>query len=246
MLSSKLSGNIVKVRDLGSFEIERMFYLMNMNYADIKRSNFEKDLSEKSDVILLKDKTSWEIQGFSTLMILEDRIKNESVKALFSGDTIIDKNYWGDSELECQWGRYAFSLIDKNPNTNLYWLLMSKGYKTYRFLPVFFNDFYPRFDKETPIYEKEIINVFANKKFPDNYDSSRGLVLFNGQKDKLRKGIADIEEFRLKDPHINYFVKINPNWMQGDELVCLVKLSKDNFNHLAHRVINKKSCNSHI
>ena len=35
------------------------------------------------------------------------------------------------------------SLLARHPGTNLYWLLTSKGYKTYRFMPVFFHEFHP-------------------------------------------------------------------------------------------------------
>lgn len=198
--------------------------------------SFQKDLSEKEDVILLRN-GSEEIKGFSTLMLLEQTVDEDPITALFSGDTIIDREYWGENELPKWWGRYAFSLIDEVPGRELYWFLMTKGYKTYRFLPVFFNDFYPRYDQEFLEREKIILDAFASVKFPNNYNPLTGVVSFDGRKDNLREGIADIDERRMNDPHIRYFVERNPGWIQGDELCCLMPLRKDNFNRLAVRVM---------
>jgi len=240
MLSTNLHGEVVSISDITSSERNRMFDLMSENYDGIKRETFERDLSEKSDIILLTDSNDLRIQGFSTLVVLEELVRGVKTRALFSGDTIINREYWGDTELEHHWGKYAFSLIDKNPGVPLFWFLMSKGYKTYRFLPVFFNEFYPRHDKQTPDYEQEVLDTFARKKYPLNYDPEKGLVLFQGKKDRLKQGVADIEERRMKDPHIRYFFERNPNWQNGDELCCIMPLKKDNFNKMALRVINKK------
>lgn len=239
MLSTNLHGKVVPVSDISNSERDRMFTLMSENYDGIKRETFERDLFEKSDVILLTDSNDYKIQGFSTLVVLEELVRGVTTRALFSGDTIIDKKYWGDTELESHWGKYAFSLIDKNPGVPLFWFLMSKGYKTYRFLPVFFNEFYPRHDRQTPDYEQEVLDTFARAKFHDAYIPSLGIINLNGSKDRLKPGIADIDEKRLKNPHVKYFVEKNPHWMNGNELACIVKLTKDNFNKMAYRVINK-------
>jgi len=240
MFNSKLTGSIVPVSAITVSDRDKMFDLMNKNYDGMKRENFDRDLSEKSDVIILRENEQRTIQGFSTLAVLEEMVKGIKTRALFSGDTIINKDYWGDTELESHWGKYAFSLIDKNPGVPLFWFLMSKGYKTYRFLPVFFNEFYPRYDKFTPPYEQEVLDTFARKKFPANYDSKTGLIIFNGYKDRLKQGIADVDQSRMKNPHINYFVQKNPHWARGDELACIIPLTKDNFNSMGRRMVEKK------
>ena len=42
----------------------------------------------------------------------------------------------------------------------------------------------------------------------------------------------------MRKPDIKYFVERNPRWESGDELACLVRLTKDNFNRMGHKVIN--------
>ena len=56
----------------------------------------------------------------------------------------------GSLALPVAWGRLMLSLEEVGAGQHLYWLLTSKGYKTYRFLPVFFNEFYPCFSSPTP------------------------------------------------------------------------------------------------
>jgi len=234
-----LDGEIVDVNSISDREVNDMYQLMSSYYDNVNRATFQKDLFEKRDVILLRDSSKGKIKGFSTLMLLEQTVEENSITVLFSGDTIIDREYWGTNKLLKLWGRYAFSLIDEMPNRELYWLLISKGYKTYRFLPVFFNEFYPRRGIEFPRREKRILDAFASLKFPGHYDQEKGIISFGGEKDYLKQGVADIDESRLKNPDVGYFIERNPGWERGDELACLIRLTKENFNRLGRRIIGK-------
>ena len=240
MENQRLHGEIVPINSLNNFQIDEMYGLMVDTYERIDKKIFKRDLSEKKDVILLRDEEQKKIRGFSTLMLLEERVGEEDVTALFSGDTVIGKNYWGTQELPKWWLRYASSLIEEEPNKELYWFLLSKGYKTYRFLPVFFNEFYPRRDTEIPDREQAVLDTFALSKFGQNYHPEKGIISFGGSKDYLKKGIADIDDSRMKNPDIEYFAQKNPGWEAGDELTCIVKLTKSNFNRRCRRVLNGK------
>lgn len=240
MLQEKnLSGEVVGIHDLTSIQRDEMYSLMDSYYDNLSKQVFERDLSEKKDVVILRDGPNGAIKGFSTLRLLEQTVDGNPVTALFSGDTILDRGYWGTDELIKCWGKYAFSLIDQMQGKELYWFLMSKGYRTYRFLPVFFNEFYPRRGVDFPQREKRILDAFASSKFPDNYDPNTGVISFNGKKDRLKEGIAEIDEARMKNADIQYFAERNPRWYQGDELACLVRLTKNNFNRIAHRVMGE-------
>jgi|TARA_B100001971_G_C18234610_1_gene566310 hypothetical protein len=233
-----LDGEIIGIKTLTKNDMGEMYGLMTSHYDNVNIETFQRDLSEKKDVILLRELDKGSIKGFSTLMLLEETVDGNSITALFSGDTIIDKEYWGTNELPKWWGKYAFSLIDEMPDQELYWFLMSKGYKTYRFLPVFFNEFYPRRGVEFPERDKMILDTFASSKFPKDYNFHTGVISFDKGKDYLKQGVADIDDSRMKNSDVKYFVERNPNWQQGDELACLVRLTKDNFNKVGHKIVN--------
>jgi hypothetical protein len=57
-----------------------------------------------------------------------------------------------------------------------YWLLFSKGYKTYRFLATYLHHFYPRHDTPTPVFEKKLIDWFGTYKYPEHYRKESGLL----------------------------------------------------------------------
>ena len=66
-------------------------------------------------------------------------------------------------------------MLDAHAGTDLYWFLISKGYKTYRFLPVFFHEFYPRWDVPTPSWARAMLDAVARALFPEDYDGEKGI-----------------------------------------------------------------------
>jgi hypothetical protein len=247
-MGGKLKGTLVPVPALGPAQRETMFRLLERYYENVTRADFLADLAEKPWVIVLSDPRSGELCGFSTQMLMRAVVGGADVSALFSGDTIVAQEHWGDIALARTWGRLALSLIDRHeseesetrpgsPCHGLYWFLISKGYKTYRFLPLFFHEFFPRCDVPTPGWACRLIDGLGSRKYPQAYDPARGVIRAGPRKDRLRPGIADPTPQRLRDPHVRYFVERNPGYVRGEELCCLAPLSRANFTAAAYRAI---------
>jgi hypothetical protein len=231
----KLVGRLVRAAEVTPAERDVMFALMDRYYEGVRRDVFEADLAEKRWVIqLVHPDTGW-LCGFSTQMLLEADAGGRPVAALFSGDTIIDREHWGDSALTHVWGRLALALIDRHAPAELYWFLISKGYKTYRFLPIFFHAFYPHPERPTPDDVQQALDALARQKYPQRYDAERGLI--RPSLGRLRPGVADVTAERLRDPFVRFFVERNPGHADGDELCCLAPLTRANFTPAAYRVI---------
>nr|AUN37172.1 hypothetical protein [uncultured bacterium] len=223
---SNLKARIVSVSDL-SFENEaRMFQLMQTYYDDVSREQFLTDLSKKSDVILLFDKTGGQIQGFSTLLCLRVECGNKTVRGIFSGDTIVEKKYWGQRCLGKAFLRFLFTEKLKHPFEPLYWLLISKGYKTYLMMANNFSQYYPRFDKATPAAKKALMDAFYATLYGDDYDAQAGLIKSSGETYKLKAGVAAISPALMKtNAKIAFFQTANPDWQKGFELACLARMT---------------------
>lgn len=232
-----LTGRLIQVTDVTARERDQMFSLMDAYYENLDRSTFDAHLEEKHWVILLQGPISRVVRGFSTQMLMSLEIQQRPVRALFSGDTIVDRDYWAHNPLAQIWGRFALSLIDDDFAMPLYWFLITKGYKTYRFLPVFFNEFYPRYESLTPAWASEVTDALARTKYPAEYESRSGTIRSVGSACRLRDGVAEIETRRLTDPHIRFFAERNPGHARGDELCCLAPLTRENFTPAAYRVI---------
>ncbi len=233
----RLSALVAATAALSARQRETMFALMERHYANVQRDLFDSDLAEKDWVILVSDPASGELCGFSTQMLLDVEAEGRPIKALFSGDTIIDRKCWGDQALAHLWGRLALSLIEAHPDAELYWFLISQGYKTYRFLPLFFHEFYPGHDAPTPQRAQTAIDALARARYPDDYDPGAGVIRAGSRQYRLREGLADITPGRLRDDHVRFFQRCNPGHERGDELCCLAPLTRANFTLAAWRVI---------
>ena len=224
--SGKLKAKLVQIQSLTESEKMRMLLLMRGYYNGMTEEAFASDLSKKTGVFLLRDTGSQEIQGFSTVLVQQLTLGDRSCQGVFSGDTIVAKEYWGQRALQRSFALYMFMLKLKRPTEPLFWFLMSKGYKTYLLLANNFFIHYPRFDRPIPASIKRVMDLFYSGLFSEKYDASTGLITFSGETCRLRSGVAEItDELVRANPRIAYFQKANPQWTEGTELACVAKLT---------------------
>ncbi len=233
--SEELWCQIELANSLSPRELQQMLTLMQSYYEGVHPSEFYSDFSEKHWVITLR-KHSGEVCGFSTQVLLPVPGFSDSL-ALFSGDTIIAEAYRGRNNLAGLWGRLALEQIDLFPDKKLYWFLISKGYKTYRYLSLFFEEYYPKQGVVIPPNYLSVIHRLAEWKFGNRYDAESGIVRATEHGCHLRPDVAPVLNHRLRDPTVTFFVESNPGHTLGDELCCLAPLNRQNFTSVAYRVI---------
>ena len=122
------------------------------------------------------------------------------------------------------------------PGEPWYWLLLSSGFRTYRFLPVFWRAFWPRYDAEPPRAVQEMLDELARERFGAAYDARAGVVRF-AQPQRLRGTLAAVPDGREEDPHVRFFLARNAAHAAGDELVCLTELHDDNLTAAGARMV---------
>ncbi len=203
----------------------QMFNLMNLFYDNVEYDTFLNDLKSKNTCIMLFDGDG-RIQGFSTQKLLSLPVDDKDIVGLFSGDTIIHRDYWGNWALFQLLMRYGVELGKQYEN--FYWFLISKGYKTYKTLPLFFKDFYPNRNVKTPERMQRLIDSYGHVIYPDDFNRVTGVIEYRLTKDRLRKGIADVTPRHLSDPDIAFFCKKNPGYIVGNDLVCITSFSENN------------------
>ena len=106
---SALKGATVPCESLTERQRAQMLALMQVCYAGVSAERFTRDLSEKQYVILLSARRSGELVGFSTLRVAEEQVEGRSVEVVFSGDTVIHPDYWGQKELQVRFGRFMLA-----------------------------------------------------------------------------------------------------------------------------------------
>lgn len=234
-MTKGLVGEALPTSKLSDLIIQNMFNLFR-DYYEADFDSFQQDLSNKNWVILLRDTEAGSIQGFSTLAFYKSTTKGGEIGVVYSGDTIIRPAYWGTPELPRAWIKNVLEIGNELPKP-LYWLLISSGYKTYRFLTVFYKEFFPRYDQPTPPEIQALIHHLAHERFGSEYDPQLGIVRFSSGATPLKEGVSVATERRMKDPHVAFFVNKNKGYAEGDELVCVAQVHPDNFTPAGIRMI---------
>lgn len=239
MSKAKLTGMIVPVSDLREETVDTLFHLFQRHYLNVTNEGFKRDLHEKEWIILLRDSQYENIRGFSTLTVMHVAVDDVLIAVAFSGDTIIDREYWGEQQLVRSWYQLMERLRIKCDPMKLYWFLISKGYRTYLYLPTFFKDFYPRYDYNTPQFEQNLIDTLGPLKYPHSFNPKTGVIEFNEPEGNLTDELAQVPARRLRDPNVKFFLKRNPGYVKGNELVCVAEFSPDNLRPLTRRLVGE-------
>ncbi len=236
-MSQQLIGVTQRREDVPVDEVNSYYQLFSQYYRKVDWDVFLDDWLEKEWVITLKDREGV-LRGFTTLMLYEMEFKGEPLRAVFSGNTIIEKEFWGEQVLARSWGDFMADRKLEKPEIPLYWFLISSGFRTYLFLPIFFKNFYPSVKQGTPQYEQELIDCLGRMKFPDEY--KEGVVRVHKERECLRKDLTQAHRSRKMIEHIQFFQDKNPGHLRGDELVCLAEFSFENNKRLAQTCLNEK------
>jgi hypothetical protein len=234
----QLNATIEHVADLSHRAIGDMFALYDQYYDATSRTLFEADLLNKDHVVTLRE-PSGALAGFSTLAVLEAEIGGRLVRAIYSGDTIIDHAHWGTQALAFTWIRFAGTIKARTPALPLYWFLIVKGHRTYRYLSAFSVDFHPHWQRPMPASARDVMNALALARFGGAYDAARGVVSFPRSRGHLKPEWAVIEPGEEARRDVAFFLRCNPGYVNGDELVCLTELASDNLRPLARRVFEQ-------
>jgi len=210
-----------------------MYALYAEYYDSTSRDMFADDLQEKTHVILLRNGD--QLCGFSTLALVESERSGKPFRYIFSGDTIIHRNHWGDQSLALAFCHFAGQAKARQPDIPLYWFLISKGHRTYRYLHVFSHTYWPCYFDDSCAEWQAVLGVIAHRKFGDAYDPKTSVIQFASSHGHLRPDWADVRDDLKLRPEVDYFLKRNPGYRHGDELACITELRKDNLRSVAKR-----------
>jgi len=231
-----MRARIVQRSELSASDRENMFLLLKRHFMGVGRRVFNSDLNEKNWVILIENNKD-QLVGFSTIYLYRTNYKGETLNVVYSGDTIVDRSAWSSFYLPRIWIKTVKEICSREKSDRVVWLLITSGYRTYRFLPIFWKQYYPKFDVETPSDVRTLIDYLARERFGDQYDQNLGIVKFDHPQ-KLIHELAIVPEGKLSDPHIAFFNKLNPGHAQGDELVCFAEIDDENLSAAGRRMVS--------
>jgi hypothetical protein len=236
LLTRKGKAMIVRSEHIGTDARRTMFALFSRYFKNASIERFLTDLDEKQWVILVYEREGC-LLGFSTIQCFDMEFEGRQVPFIFSGDTIVDPQGWQLNALAPAFAVFVERFINRHRGRLCYWFLISKGYRTYRSLPLFFIRFFPNFREFTPPLESRLLASAAYRKFGKHFNKNTGIISYHTPLDYLCEPLQQVACGRDSDPHVKFFLKKNPGFTRGDELACIAELSWKNLNKRAMRIL---------
>src|SRR5690554_906303 len=144
---SRLIARFVPLHRIHLRQVREMYDIFKAHYEHTDTETFVSDLSRKDGAILLFESGTGRIVGFSSVVTLPVGERGQG-RGVFSGDTIVVPEYWGTRALHFAFMRYIIRQKLRKPLSPLFWLLISKGYKTYLLMANNFDRYYPHPDQQ--------------------------------------------------------------------------------------------------
>jgi hypothetical protein len=233
-----LTSRVVPQSSLSDEQRRRMLALMHACYEGVNDERFHTDLDAKQFVIVLEDEAH-HLQGFSTLLLREEHLEGRVVDLVFSGDTVIAPEHWGSKALQTAFGRFCLQRKLLHPRRRLYWLLLSKGFRTYLLAVNYFPRTFPKRGVQAAPSLVAFRDRVATSLWGDAYKPTQELLHYDTPRDRVRAPLAPPPSSALHNPDVRYFLEKNPRADDGDELVCLVGLPMRDLLRALVRATNK-------
>jgi hypothetical protein len=238
---SKYRTSIKSIDDLDD-DIRRKMLMLYLNHYDgCTEAQMLADLSDKREAIILY--FSSEIVGFTTIQVYEREWLNQQIRIVYSGDTVVDRAHWGQQTLANHWISRIAQIKFERPELPLYWFVIIKGHRTFKYLPTFGKSFYPHWSIDRSDL-KPLADHLALDKFGDLYNCKTGIVEYDESQGHLKKEIAHPTKEEMNKESVRFFLSRNPGYLDGHELVCICELEDENMKPFTKRVF-RKACNAH-
>jgi hypothetical protein len=229
-------SDVVPIKVLPSDTITRMAKLYLENYEGTSEALFRHDLAEKDDAIVLY--MGAELVGFTTLRVYSAHHLGSPIRIVYSGDTIVNQKDWGQQELAFAWITRIGEVKAQAPDIPLYWFLLVKGHRTFKYLSVFGKSFFPHWKIDRSDL-KPLADQLAMTSFGHDYNPASGVVEFSKSRGHLTRSIAEPTKEELAKEPTRFFLSKNPGYRNGHELVCLCELEPANMKPFTARIFSR-------
>jgi hypothetical protein len=225
-----------KIQDLTDDDLVRMSGLFLSHYDACTQAQMRADLKTKCEALLLFHNS--EMVGFTTLQVYEQQWAGRQIRIVYSGDTVVDHRHWGQQALAFSWISHIRNIRDEKPMLPLYWFVIIKGHRTFKYLSTFAKSFYPHWSLER-LDLKPLADQLAREKFGDRYNCNTGIVEYDRSQGHLKNGISLPGSHDMNKAPVRFFVTRNPDYLIGHELVCICELEENNMKPFTRRIFRK-------
>lgn len=222
---SSLRNQLIRKNELSEQDITAMYQLMDSFYENITPKEFLRTLAQKDYIFLVKDQFE-SIQAFTTLQLLHIPGRKQKVHGILAGDIITHKNYVEDRNIFTDaWMEYQ---LRQKKQKDLYIFLTCKDYWTFKIFQESFAHCYPNKKEEMPLQIKGLINSFGEYYYSQEYESATGIIKHSCFPRKIKESRMKKMEKALSEEERAFFVRRNPEYKKGYDLICIAELPVEN------------------
>lgn len=233
MTTTALTARRIPVASIDATTRAAMFALFARYYADVSAERFAADLDAKQFALVVEDGA--ELAGFTTARVFDFEQGGQTSRIVYSGDTIVAREHWGQQALAQAWLGEMGRIARAADGLPLYWFLIAKGHRTWRYLPAFARTFVPSPHGAAEPALLGLRDALAAAMFGRAFDRVSGVIRFSDPQGRLTAEWAEPSPRERARPDVGFFLRANPGHARGDELACLTSLSCDNMRPLARR-----------
>lgn len=229
----RLTAELKRVQDLTDEEILSCYELMRDNYNGLPKEAYINELKESYFFTLLFFDVHNNIQGFTEFGIDMTDPTGQNYGCIYSGNTILNPEFWGSQTFMIKSAEVIGRIAGAYPEKKWVWLLLSSGHRTYMFLPLFSQRFFPARQPERNADDlKGLLDVYAEKIFGEFWLPELGIVRFEKgshyEPYKMKPEIAQATWDKKFKPDIAFYIEKNPEFHNGDQLVCITEVHESN------------------
>lgn len=227
------------VAKLDADERAAMRELLDRHFLGVDEQVFTADLANKTHAVRLFGDDG-RLAGFSTIDYRQCVIDGAPAAVVYSGDTIVDPSAWAATSLGAAWVAAVFALHHGESGGTaaipLWWLLLTSGVRTHRYLSVFFRRYHPAPPGRCDPLAERLLPHIAGKRFGRDF-SVHSAVVRLPRPQRLRAHLDAIPPHLADDPQTRLFLAVNPGYAEGDELASLCLLDESNITPVGLRVL---------
>ena len=222
----RLHAYVCKTKLLDEVSVNELYtFLKGMLHTDVTINEFHKVLLDYKMALMCRERTDGSLRGVMLLSVDKKEKDGKPYTLIRLGLSFFQNYYRGGPLLYYILAYHVLKELFWHPQTPLYLTGKAFSYKSYVAFAHSVEQLYPRYDAETPPFEKSIIDEFAaSVKSPSEVYDEETCVL-KRERTAMKETIAPIVSEDLTDPHIRFFNTQNPDWQKGHQLIMLAKVT---------------------
>lgn len=200
-------------------------FCKSMMHSDITVEAFHKIVLGYTYAVMCRERIDGSLRGIYLMGKDHKEEKGQKYTVIKIGLALVRSGYRGGPLMYYVFLWHVYTELILHPRTPIYLMGKAFSYLSYITLFRFIDVVYPRYDRETPEFERNLLNEFAGSVCMSNETYNPDTFVLERELSNLKSHVAPISEEDLENPHIRFFTDRNPGWKNGHCMFFLAKIT---------------------